>query len=355
MMNTFKLPHLSSRHGLDTLFLALLLALLASPVTTTAQSLQGLADDGSWLRVTNNQDGFHLERAGAAPLALPLAKGSVVTDLRQSTNTIWLAAVEPTTSGPQIAILKGQGDQLVRLPQLPEATGRLLREPTLLTDSQGLRAILWLTSNAPRRQALYASRFDGQDWQEAIAVAPPGPGSQIALTATILEDGSWLAAWAAFDGEDTEIMWSRAVDGQWSTPSPVAPGNQVPDITPHLLVVHDGALLAWSRYDGNDYRVLTARFAEGVWQAPHTVGGPGTLYPTFQPGEMPVLVFQQVIPAAWEVIALDGKGQLKYRYTVATDHQEPPLVERVDAQGALVAWSPSGAKAADRVQIHWPK
>lgn len=196
-------------------------------------------------------------------------------------------------------------------------------------------------------------RLMAENEGKGITVASPGPGSQMALTATVLEDGSWLAAWAAFDGEDTEIVWSRAVDGRWSTPSAVARGNRVPDITPHLLAVRGGALLAWSQYDGNDYRVMMARFGEDAWQLPKILGGPGTLYPGFQAGKTPVLVFQQVVPATWEVIALDEKGRMKRRGSVASDRDEPPLVERVDAQGALLSWSNSGVKAAAQVRLRW--
>lgn len=353
-MNISTTSHPSFRRSAKALLLALLLALLGA-AATTAQSLHSIGDTGTWLRVKNDQSGLRLESAEAAPRALPFAVGSVANDLRRNGDTFWLAAVEPTTTGPQIAIVEGRGNQLKRLPRLPTTGGRLLREPVLLADPQGLRAVLWLSSDTPRQESLHVARFNGQGWQDATVVAPPGLGSQIALTATVLEDGSWLAAWAAFDGEDTEIMWSRAVDGQWSTPRAVAAGNQVPDITPHLLAIRGGALLAWSRYDGNDYRVTAARFNEGVWQPAQTVGGPGTLYPTFQPGETPVLVFQQVVPAAWAVTTLDDEGQPKQRSLVLADRDDPPLVERVDAQGALLGWSDNGAKAAARMQVLWQK
>lgn len=357
-MNTSTKSHIplhpACQPGLSILW-ALPLCILLVSSTVSAQSLQSVQADGTPVVVTRAQDGLHLERGATEPELLPLAVGSVAHDLRQSSDGFLLAAVEPTDVGSRIAVLASRDGEVVRLPELPEPTGSLLREPTLLSNSQGLHGLLWLESDTPTSQKLYATRFDGESWQEVAVVAPRGPGSQMALTAAVLDDGSWLAAWAAFDGQDTEILWSRAVAGQWSKPRTVAQGNQVPDITPHLLAVPGGALLAWSRYDGNDYRVMVARFEGSEWQLPLVLGGAGTVYPRFQGGERPALVFQQAVPAAWEVIALTRDGRLLHRGIVESDREEAPLVQWIDSEGATLLWPEDQAKAVVEHQLSWTK
>ena len=333
-------------------FWTVLVLLVVSP--SWAQNLY-MKQGEAWTRVINSPEGVRMESASESQ-ALPLAKGAGATDLRQGADAFWLAAVEPGDSGPRMVVFEGQGEELERMVEVPGTRAQLLREPSLLAGGQGLEAVLWLESDQPRQQTLLASRWMDGAWQAPVTVAPVGPGSQGALDTAVLSDGTWLAVWAAFDGQDSEIVWSRAVEGQWSKPQPVvAQGNQTPDITPRLHVTPGGgALVAWSRFDGDAYRVVVSRFEDGTWALPRTVGGRGSLDPAFQAGAPSYLLYRQLLPeATWEVMELDGQARLARRGRVSIDRDEVPLVESADEKGALLSFSGGPQKAGQRMGLSW--
>jgi hypothetical protein len=187
-------------------------------------------------------------------------------------------------------------------------------------------------------------------------VAPPGPGSQLALTAARLADGSWLLAWSAFDGKDDEIVWARERNGAWSRPQRVAADNTVPDTTPALTAVPGGALLAWSRYDGNDYRVVTSRFRNGKWTRPETAAGAGTFYPTFEPtgSGKPLLLYRTADPQGWEALAVDTAGRPVRRAAVpvasaSAAKARPQITET--AEGVSFRWPAAAGPGAERAAV----
>ena len=254
-----------------------------------------------------------LELASGERLTLPLPAGAEVA-ATAALGDGWLAAgtAPGAAGGREIVLLTGRAGghgAVAALPPPAGREGRLRREPLPLVADGRLAGLVWLEGDSARRLAVRFARWDGAGWEAPRTVSPAGPGSQLALTAARLADGTWLLAWSAFDGHDDEIVWSRlGSDGAWSRPRRVAADNDVPDITPVLAADAEGAFLAWSRFDGSGYRVVLARFRAGRWEAPREVGPAGSLYPSFENGAA-WLLFATAVPHGWSVLQLDGDGR----------------------------------------------
>ena len=336
-------PRRAGRLRTALLTLACLIA-----TTASAQNLEAPAADwkalGSGagfgegrLHVVHGDDGWRIEDAVGETVALPFAAKAWPNDLERQGDHWWAVATEPTADGLVPQVVAGRGSQVERLSG-PSTGAKLARDPVLLTSGKGLEALLWLEGPSVRQLVPKAATWGGEGWNPAVELAPVGPGTQIALTATVLADGSWLAAWAAFDGADDEILWSRAVDGRWSEAQRLATDNDVPDVTPHLRATTDGALIAWSRFDGSVYRVEVARFDDQGWSLPRTLGDPGTGFPRFLPGDTPLLAFQHSHPRAWSVVEMGDEGTPGRRAYGEAPHQSPPRIrERADG-GLTLVW-----------------
>jgi|HubBroStandDraft_3_1064219.scaffolds.fasta_scaffold04129_4 hypothetical protein len=221
----------------------------------------------------------------------------------------WIAAgTEPAREGTEIVLLAGMAGRTVELPAPPRHDGGLRREPLPLVEDGRLAGLVWLEGATSRALAVRYAAWDGGAWRDEQLISAPGPGSQLALTAARLADGSWLLAWSAFDGAADQIVWSTRRGRAWTHPRPLTPSRlrsprdlrdaQGPNITPDLAPLPasqgGGALIAWSRLEGAGqdaaYRVVTARFAGGRWEEPQEVGPAGSLYPTFVAAPAPAVL-----------------------------------------------------------------
>lgn len=280
-----------------------------------------------------------VQTANGSRVELPLTATARVSDLRTSSSGWLAAAVASDGDAPALHLFRGRGEDVESLPSPVKAASRELQQPTFLVGGD-LEGLAWLAGDAHHQLAVTFSRWLGGSWSEPEIVSPPGKGTQIALSTAVLGDGSWLLAWAAFDGTDDEILWSRWSDGAWSASRPVAEDNAVPDITPHLVTTGDGALLAWSRYDGNDYRVNVARFAGDAFSAPTVVGPKGSTAPAFSATgaggpELPYLIYHVAVPRAWAVAQLDPRGKVIREAAIELDEPRRPILARA-AEGAQV-------------------
>jgi hypothetical protein len=319
------------------------------------------------------RDPVLLSATGEARLELPsgqrvtarLPEGAVLdaTASLDIGETGWLAAGTQRAAGPSTArdllLLTGDGQTVSTLPAPPEKTGSIRQEPLPLVEGGRLTGLVWLEGESRRSFGVRFAAWNGAGWENPEIIAPPGPGSQLALTAAHLRDGSWLLAWSAFDGHDDEIVWSHGHNGAWSRPQRVAADNSVPDITPALTAidgVNGGALLAWSRYDTGlgEYRVVVSRFDKGRWTAPVATGPAGSLYPTFEPSSAPSapsntarMLYRTASPRGWEVLDMDAAGRVSRRAAVAAAASTRPVVTSVTAgnPGVLFRWPASGAKS----------
>lgn len=267
---------------------------------------------------------------GETTVALPATAGLAIDNLAGSAEG-WVAAGTIADAG--FAVFAGDLADARRLPAPPHGRAALRQEPLpLLDDAGGLAGLAWLEGETARSLAVRFAAWDGTGWQPPVTVSAPGPGTQIALAAAALADGTLLLAWSAFDGSDDEVMWS-AWDGRaWSRPARLAADNAVPDITPALAAADGGALAAWSRFDGTTYRVVAARFAEGRWSAPRTVAPGGSLYPGFEPAPAgqaaaaPRLLVRTAAPRGWMVVELDREGSAQRAAFVAAAEGERPVL-----------------------------
>lgn len=269
----------------------------------------------------------------------------------------WIAAgVRPDAAGrSEIFLLTGDESAVTELPPPPGRASVLRRQPLPLVESGHLSGLLWLEGNDRTSFGVRFAEWDGTGWSTPQTVAAPGPGSQLALTAVRLADGTWLAAWSAYDGSDDEIVWSRrGRDGVWSLARRAAAGNQVPDVTPVLTATRDGALLAWSRFEGGEYRVVVSRFRHGSWSKPELAGPAGSLFPSFEPapdGRIWML-YRNAVPRGWSVAELDRAGRPVRQATVETGTAaaERPAVQAA-GDGLALAWPGRG----ERLSTRWEK
>ena len=260
----------------------------------------------------------------------------------------------------ELLVLLSDGGPVSLLPP-PARSAALLREPLPLVDEGRLAGLAWLEGDTRRTLAVRFAAWNGAGWDDPQTVSAPGPGSQLALTAARLGDGSFLLAWSAFDGHDDEIVWSRrSAGGTWSKPTRAAADNDVPDVTPALVATNGGALLAWSRYDAEsgEYAVVVARFRNGRFDAPHAVGAPGTGAPGFEPvapggNSAARLLVRTAAPAGWQVLDLGADGRPVRAAAVrmaapaaksvapAPLPGERPLVAATDADGVTLRFPES--------------
>ncbi|HEV7515818.1 MAG TPA: hypothetical protein VGR07_05935, partial [Thermoanaerobaculia bacterium] len=265
-----------------------------------------------------------LELASGERVALRLPAGAEPANTAALGDHGWVVTAR---RGREIVVVlggggvRGEATAATTLPALPAGSG-LRREPLPLVEDGRLSGLAWLEGDGARSLGIRYARWNGTAWEPPRTVAAPGPGSQLALTAALLSDGSWLLAWSAFDGHDDEIVWSRrAADGTWSAPRRVTADNDVPDVTPALTATAEGALLAWSRFDGTGYQVVTARFRAGRWDEPRAAAPSGSLFPAFQAASNATgtwLLYQIAAPRGWAAVEVDGSGQTGRRARIAT-------------------------------------
>lgn len=239
---------------------------------------------------------------------------------------------------------------------IPELeAGTEIRDPIPLIGADGdLRGLVWLEGSDRRSLGVRHAAWTGSSWEASRALAAPGPGSQLALDAARLSDGSHLLVWSRFDGEDDEILWCRIEtdatrENGERLSGTVHDENAVPDITPVLLPTEGGALLAWSRYDGNDYRLHLARFSGAEWTLLGPLSDRGAVFPRWQRADPDggFLVYRSAGAEAWTVLRVDSAGWIRSRARVSGPPGETPRI--VEANGEPVLALASG----DRIRLEW--
>ncbi|RPH57764.1 hypothetical protein EHM82_00550 [bacterium] len=274
-------------------------------------------------------DSAVLETSEGRSLRLALPDKALVSSLA-ALDGGWMAAGSYLNGERRaLFLLKGDARGARSLPVPAGQEGLLRFGPVLLTEGDGrLAGMAWLEGDGLRTLGVRAAAWNGERWEAPVRVAPPGPGSQLALSGAVLADGSWLLAWSAFDGADDEILWSlRAADGTWSKARRLSADNAVPDITPAVTASGDGALIAWSRFDGQGYSVHLARFAGGGWRGERAAAPTGSVRPAFESSSgRPLLLYRTVVPAAWSVLQLDPAGRALARATVPSSLPDRPVL-----------------------------
>ncbi len=326
-------PSYLSRHAIGSAAAVFLLSTTPAPAADLTMKTAG----GDLLLSAGGHS--LVERPGGERVELPLPAGAVISDFRSAGEDWLLAAVSSDAGAPRIELLAGRGAEVEALPSPAAGSAAELMQPVFVADRHGFQALVWLAGDAHNQLAVHASHWLAGGWGPTETLSQPGPGTQIAPTTAVLGDGTWLVAWAAFDGRDDEILWSRFAAGAWTAPAPVAADNAVPDITPHLFATGGGALIAWSRYDGNDYRVNVARFDGERWSQPSVAGPAGSTEPMFQAAEHPYVIYRHADPPAWSVIELDAGGTvLREATTRSVAGPQRPVIGAVSERTVELQW-----------------
>lgn len=240
--------------------------------------------------------------------------------------------------GPRFLLYAGRGTEVTALPAPERARpgNRLASARWLASDGpEPLHGLAWLEASRPRAQEVWLAPWRDGAFEAPVRLVADGPGSQTALDAAVLADGSWLLVWCAFDGEDDELVWRhRQPDGNW-VGGRVSADNGVPDITPRILATPDGAAVAWSRYDGRVYRVRTARFEDGRWSDEDWAAPPDSLYPEWA-GDDDTLLYLEGASRTWT--AAGPASTL--RFEAATSTSATPVLDRDSTSGLLRALWP---------------
>jgi hypothetical protein len=298
---------------------ALLLAgALAALLAATAAASWVQPADGTGLALEIQGNTVRV-RSEAGERALRLRRGERLTAAAELAGG-WVAAGTRVTGEEQdLVVLAAEGGPVRRLPVPGATTATFWRtRPVLLAGSGRLEGLAWLEGPPRGPFAVRAAHLEAGGWGLPTTVALPTAGSQSGLAGTVLADGTWLLVWARFDGADDDLVWSVGRSDGWTPPAPVAPDNAVPDVTPSLFPLPDGALVAWGRLVDGQYRVLTARLGENGWGAARAVTGPGTVYPGFAGrAGTPYLLARTALPAGWLVLELDAEGRPLRRAAVA--------------------------------------
>ena len=324
-------------------------------------SAEGRPGAAELLQATAGEQGLYAVRIGEQIVVNRIGSEGTSIDAPQSSD---LYSLRPTTHGwvagghaltdtgdADLLLVQQFEGQLEMLP-LPDKGAFMLRgQPVVLVSDGSLVGLAWVEGDRQSDLQVWAARWTGNEWGETEPVSGPGPGSQLALAGAVLEDGSWLLVWTGFDGEDDETLFSHRVQGIWSTPELVHADNQVPDITPALVALSDGAVAAWSWFDGGDYRIKTARFDGQDWTVNEPIGGKGSVYPTLVSTELGAqLLFHTVAPETWTVVEVDARGLLSRITSLPKGTLSRPLLLGPTSDEARFAW-PSETGMIDGASI----
>jgi len=309
----------------------------------------GLPGSGAPTLVTG-RGALRVETLDGSSFQAPLPGQVAVSALTPLAGGEWIAA--GVRGGSTLLLFRGAGANAERV-AAPSADGDLAASPVPLASEGRLLGLAWLAGPGLRQLGVRFASWDGSEWSASEVVAGPAPGSQLALQGTVLSDGSALLVWSAFDGQDDEIYWSSRENGRWSTAQRLGDDNRVPDITPAVAPLGDGALVAWSRYQDGEYRLVTSRLGADGWSRPEPAGPPGSLYPFLTPGGSGLLLtYRDARAGDWTVLDLDRSARIRARAVVTgTPAGEPPavlgagrdgvtVIRGAAAEPATIAWQP---------------
>lgn len=326
-------------------FLALFLVASGS---SAAELLQASAGENGLFAVQFG-DQIRVGRVGEETIPIEAPRGADIYSLR-STVDGWVAggSVPNDTGQLDLLLVQHVSDRLERLPNPDRGPAKLRGQPVVLVGSGRLVGLAWVEGDRQSDLQVWAASWNGNGWGDREAVSRPGPGSQLALAGAVLEDQSWLLVWTRFDGEDDETVSSTRAGGVWSTVERVHEDNQVPDITPALVALENGALAAWSWFDGSDYRLRTARFDGQKWLVNEPIGDKGSLYPSLVLTERGAqLLFQTVAPETWTVIEVDGTGEISRTASLPKRGPSRPLLVGPIADEVRLVWISEVGKIDD--------
>jgi hypothetical protein len=298
-------------------------------------SLVAFADAGD-IQV---QDGIRRSTA-----AVPAAS-RVSALVRLDTGWLLAGTAPSADGGSELWLRRGGAERVVAVPPPAGRVATLRHGPVVLGAAGSVDGLAWLEGSDRRQLEVRFAAWTETGFGSPQQVAPRGRGSQLALAGARLADGRLLLVWAGYDGEDDEI-WASLGDGDaWTQPVRVDEDNRVPDITPTVIAVGEGALIAWSRFDGSEYQLVLSRFDGRRFLPARPVAAPGSVYPTFErDGGRLGLLFVDARRGGWALRELDSNGRPGRlgRFALRGEAERP--VVRLSERG--VDWQLSEAREA---------
>lgn len=318
------------------------MAIAAPPVGESAQDAAGTRG----LTAFSTADGPVVADPGGGRTRTPLPADTRIQDIVELTDGWALAATMPTPDGQRATVLVAEDGRQRRLPRIPGARAALQERPSPLALDGQLRGLAWLEGDDYTGLAVRAADWDGRRWGPVETVARHLHGSQMALSATVLGDGSPLLVWSRFDGGDDEVVYSvRAADG-WTPPRPVHPANDVPDVLPRVVATGaSGALVAWSELIDGHYRVLVSRFDGTRWGMPRRLPGRGAAVAQLRlAGSQALLLYESTEPREWRLGEIDPASARPLRVArTARGAEEAPAIDSGAGATALI-WPAAGRR-----------
>ena len=317
------------------------------------QSLRTL-DAGGGLYLHQVGDRAAVREPGGGARELPLPPAAVVRRLEALADG-WIAAGEiELADQSDLYLLVSESGALRPLPAPPNPEGRPRRGPMPLVEEGRLVGLAWLEGPGVRRSEVRAAAWSGRGWSAAELVSPAGAGTQIAIDGAVLADGSWLLVWAAWDGGDDEILWSRRAGARWSAPAALNEPNEAPDILPAVVAAGNGALAAWNGWDGASYRVRLARFTAAGWRQLGSAGPPTAVDPDLtRRGDGALLLYRVVAPSTWTVHELDARGAILATAAVELETTTQPGLAPRDGSAPALEWPGQRLDEPVRLELDW--
>lgn len=319
------------------------LALLLAALPAAAQTFEARGAAGD-IQVKKSAGGWQVEM-NQVRTPLPIAPATQLTTLRAEGGAFVVAGVERGNQSVSLVVVRGQNGKVEKLNAPVVAPGEMAMALTPVLGPAGLEALFWIDGKNAQAGAVKVALWDGQAFGATGTLAPAGPGTQTGLQVLRLADGSWLAVWSAYDGQDDELMWSRGSKYGFS-PAKKLTDNAVPDVTPTLRRSGDGAILVWSFYDGSDYRLKSTTFKDWSFTDGEVFGGKGASLPSFTDNATPTLTFRQVEPESWRVVELNAEGKKVREASIAAATRRSPRVLAIDDKAVTFEWSASDAEAS---------
>lgn len=315
-----------------------------------AATAEGAAADRGAAALTSGRGELRVAVAGEEAYRAPIGADARFEAVAPLDRDRWVAA--GVRAGSALLLVRGEGAAAERL-SVPEAGGAVVTSPVPLTADGELIGLAWLAGEDARRLSVRFASWQGGSpvgsWGERERVAGPAPGTQTALSGAVLADGSALLVWSAFDGEDDEILWSRREGNRWSAPRPLAADNRVPDVTPVVATLGDGAVAAWSRFHRGEYQLMTARWTgspDAAWTEAVVTGPPGSVRPEIRAeGDGALLLYRDARRQGWSVLRLEAGGRPAARAFVDLPSPEAtPAVVDSDRDGVVVSIPGGGVR-----------
>ena len=288
-----------------------------------------------------------IETGSGVRRRLPVRRDETLTAVSEVGMGWVMTGTRDDVSRREIVMISVEGASVRRMAAPGGQSERFrVRPTTLLGTGSELEGLAWLEGADLKSLSVRLARRQPSEWSDVVEIAPATKGSQSGLTASVLSDGNWLLVWAAFDGNDDDLFFSRMIGDTVSRPARLT-RNGVPDVMPSLIASDNGALLAWSQLEDGDYRVKVSYFDGAAWSSPRTHGPPGAQRAELtRHNEQVRLVYRQAWPRGWIVSEISSSGRTERRAEFSVSSSSRPVITNSTGSTLQMRWPRVGSREA---------